>query len=74
MTNSIRSKLTSELLPGDRVKLPSGIVRTVREVKESEFLNRNNKPILYVMYAEGRTPEWSEGNSGIAISRWELAE
>jgi hypothetical protein len=64
---------TDQLKPGDRVRLPGELVRTVKEVKVSEFLNRNNKPILYVMYLEGRTPEWSEGNSAIFSSEWEIA-
>jgi len=66
-------KLTSELVVGDRVLLPGGLVRTVAEVKTSEYLNYRNEPILYVMYQEGRTPEWSEGNSGIEHSLWLLA-
>ena len=64
---------TSELRPGDRVMLPGGLVRTVGEVKVSEYLNYRNEPILYVMYSEGRTAEWSEGNSSIERGLWFLA-
>lgn len=67
------SKRTDELKVGDRVRLPGGLVRTVDCVTESEWLNYRNERILYVMYREGRTTEWSEGNSGIASSLWKIA-
>lgn len=62
------------LKPGDRVRLPGGLIRTVDHVAESEFRNYRNEPIVYVIYAEGRTPEWSHGNSAIWSSEWEVVE
>lgn len=69
-TDSIR---TDHLEPGTRVVLPGGLVRTIDRVTESQWLNRSNEPIFYVYYAEGRTPEWSEGNSAIASTEWKVA-
>jgi hypothetical protein len=65
-------KHTLELAPGDRLRLPGGVVRTVMDVRDSEWVNYRNQPIFYVLYVEGRTEEWSEGNSGIAATQWEL--
>jgi hypothetical protein len=64
---------TDQLQPGMRVQLPCrGVIRTVDRITESDWLNRNDEPIFYVMYREGRTPEWSDGNSGIASTTWQV--
>ena len=67
-------KTTEQLEAGDRVALPSGLTRTVSHLEPSPYLNSRNEPIVYVMYAEGRTAEWSAGNSAIASTRWTLAD
>ena len=67
-------KCTFELVPGDRVLLPGGRIRTVKEVKDSGMVNFHKVPIHYVMYAEGATDGWSEGNSAALSSTWRLAE
>ncbi len=68
------SKTTSELNQGDRVRLVSGLVRTVDRVERTGFVNYRNEPILAVLYAEGRTDQWSGGNSAVASSEWDVCE
>lgn len=63
------NKRTDELVLGDLVRLPGGLIRTVDVVKDSGYVNYRNEPIFAVMYCEGRTAEWSEGNSSIARGR-----
>lgn len=65
-------KRTDELDAGNVVQLPGGIVRTVDEIADSGYVNYRDEPIFYVNYREGRTREWSSGNSGIARSTWEV--
>ena len=44
-------KLVSSLVPGDRIYVHSGIVRTVAEVVDSGYRGIvGNRPILYVRY------------------------
>jgi len=69
-----RVKRTDELVLGDLVRLPGGLIRTVDVIKDSGYVNYRNEPILAVMYCEGRTAEWSEGNSSIARGTWEIVE
>jgi hypothetical protein len=65
---------TDQLQPGVRIQLPGpNVVRTVDRVVPSEWLNARNETIFYVYYREGSTPEWSEGNSGIASTLWTVA-
>lgn len=72
MPNNVVDKRTDQLMPGDRVRLPGGLVRTVKYVGTSNFVAARNQPILYVIYREGRTPEWSAGNSSIRFNTWEV--
>lgn len=68
------TKTTAELLPGDRVVLPGGLVRTVDRVVPNGWLNYRNEPIYNVMYREPAIPGvWSDGNSGIGASLWLVA-
>ena len=74
MTTHYRAELrTDQLHPGMQVILPGNIVREVDRIVESDWLNRDDLPIYYVYWTEGRTPEWSEGNSGIASTLWNVA-
>lgn len=67
-------KTTAELVAGDRLLINGRLVRTVARVERSAFVNYRDEPIFYVMYAEGDTPEWSGGNSGIGSTGWTLAD
>ena len=57
---------TADLRTGDRLLIDGRLVRTVREVVHSGYVNRRNLPIFAVLYEEGDTREWSGGNTGIA--------
>jgi metal-responsive CopG/Arc/MetJ family transcriptional regulator len=66
----VTTKTTSQLERGDRVQLPGGLVRTVDRIVPSGYVNYRNEVISSVMYAEGRTDEWSGGNSGVSGTTW----
>ena len=64
-----------ELKPGDRIALPlRGLIRTVASIGPNGTFNRRNEPLWTVLYAEGRTDEWSAGNSGLPSHLVTLAE
>lgn len=64
---------TDQLTRGDRVHLPMrGIVRTVDTITPAGYDNHEGDPIYTVRYQEGRTPEWSEGNTAIAETLWQV--
>lgn len=63
---------TDQLAHGDRVRLPGRLVRTVDHVRPLGYDNYRGDPILGVYYLEGKTPEWSEGNSAIPETLWDV--
>ena len=63
---------TWQLVPGMRVELPLGHVRTVERVELTGETNYRNEPLYAVTYAEGSTAEWSGGNSGCARTAWQV--
>lgn len=68
-------KEVRNLVDGDRVRVASTrIVRTVREVVNSGFVNARNVPLVNVMYREGSTAEWSGGNSARPTDLWEVLD
>jgi hypothetical protein len=62
------AKAYRELQPGDRILLPTNIVRTFSRGGPNGMVNRNDEPLWSIYYAEGHTPEWSAGNSGLPYS------
>lgn len=66
-------KRTSELQRGDRVVVFGRLVRTVERVTPAGYVGMTGRPVFHVYYQEGRTPEWSNANSAIATTEWELA-
>jgi hypothetical protein len=70
----VNTKRTDQLVPGDRVKLANGLVRTVAEIADSGYRNNGGKTIWNVTYREPAVPGvWSDGNSAVGYSMWELA-
>jgi hypothetical protein len=65
-------KRTDQLQAGDKVLLVGRHVRTVERVVETQWLNHRNQPILAVLYSEGTTDEWSDGNTGAPGTEWEV--
>lgn len=61
---------TDQLEPGDRVTLRNGIVRTVDRITPTDYTGTTGLPIVAVYYAEGRTDEWSEGNTATSETLW----
>jgi hypothetical protein len=57
-----------------RVVLPLGHVRTVSSVRPSGYVNARNVTISTVSYAEGRTSDWSEGNTGASDTLWQVEQ
>lgn len=68
-----RKRATTDLRPGDRVRLSGGIVRTVARIEPAGYVNYRNEELLAVYYREGHTAEWSGGNSAARGSLWVLA-
>jgi hypothetical protein len=73
-TNQPTHLRTDELEHGTRLLIDGRLVRTVDRVEVGPYLNYRNEPIYNVEYVEGRTDEWSAGNSGIASTTWRLAD
>lgn len=63
---------TNQLQAGDRVRLIGGLIRTVASVKANGTFNYRNQPIFDVIYREPASAQWSDGNSAIAESIWEV--
>lgn len=65
---------TDELQPGMTVLVPGArrLQRTVANVGPTGYVNGVGQPILAVLYAEGRTDEWSGGNSALPGSLWSV--
>lgn len=65
--------MTVALRPGMRVALPYGeLVRTVSTVAPAGYVNGRGVTIWNVDYAEGRTSEWSGGNTGASDTLWDV--
>jgi hypothetical protein len=70
-------KRTDELVPGDRLLMPrtndgEPIVKVVRDIVDSGYVNRNELTIWTVRY-EPADNGWSDGNTGIDSTWWTLA-
>ena len=57
-------KRTDQLKPGERVMVNGHYLRHARSATESSWVNFRNQTIFN---------DWSDGNSGIAFSEWEMA-
>lgn len=67
--------ITLALQPGDRVQLPlRGLVRTVKSVTDSGTVNFADETLYNVNYQEGRTAEWSAGNSAHGQHTWRVVQ
>lgn len=62
-------KATTDLEPGDRVRVTSRIVRTVRAVTYA-YEGMTGLPVYAVTYEEGQTPEWGAGNTAHDGKAW----
>jgi hypothetical protein len=65
---------TVALRPGMRVDLWLGQIRTVQSVTPTGDVNMRGVTLWSVMYAEGRTADWSAGNSGASDTLWTVIE
>lgn len=65
-------KRTDELLPGDRVKLPGNVVRTVETVKPVGVQSNAREELQVVIYTEGAADGWGYGNTANPSSLWEI--
>lgn len=66
------AKQTIDLVPGDKVLLVGRHVRTVARVEPAGYIGMTGRPVHNVHYREGRTPEWSNANSGADTTEWTL--
>jgi hypothetical protein len=70
------TKRTCDLVAGDRVILPRGVVRTVATITATRWENHRGQTIFALHYVEvdpADLAEWSGGNTAIAASEWEIA-
>jgi hypothetical protein len=68
----VRQVPAVDLQPGDRVQLPGGLVRTVLTVMPYTAPGWDH--LVSVKYREGRTAEWSAGNSSGRDTLWEVLD
>lgn len=66
-----RTVATLDLQPGDRIELsPGGKVRTIDTV--TRYTDAGWTHLAMVTYREGRTPEWSGGNTAGLDHQWRV--
>lgn len=60
---------TDELRPGDSIRLPHGLVRTVLEVAQTRLVTVEDEPVVVVLYVEPGL-----GNTAVAGTVWEVLD